>query len=309
MRRNKWVPRRAVAGPKTIDQIHEEAHRENQQQMIENLVSSKQGQGGNRGNDARKKSSRGPHQQQQSEDGWSMVPAARNRNFDKIDTNKLQNLGNRKPVDTDVMTLGPSRGGMNNWSKGSAGSRSSQSKEQNRFAPFGGSQMDSSSPSSDNFDNTNRRGASRSMGPPPMGRSSRGTSVDERNRAIQAVKGINTPPPTSNQPPMMSSSLKPPQGPPGKSISNPPPQMSSSASAPALQLLGKPDVNEDEMKDAASKLLEEFFHNCDVKEATRCVSEEFHKSNVAYFVQCAIELVLERSEQVCLQFCFLIQHF
>ena len=78
LRVNKWVPRRKVAGPKTIDQIHKEIEKDRNQQQLADLAYQAGGPskslGGNYGrggpqNDGRKKSS-----QRMDNDGWSITP-------------------------------------------------------------------------------------------------------------------------------------------------------------------------------------------------------------------------------------------
>ena len=78
LRVNKWVPRRKVAGPKTIDQIHKDIQNDRNQQQLADLAYQGGGGpskslGGNYGrdrggpqNDGRKKSS-----QRIDNDGWS----------------------------------------------------------------------------------------------------------------------------------------------------------------------------------------------------------------------------------------------
>ena len=56
LRRNNWKPRREKAGPKTIDQIHQEADREKTQKKLMEMqplpnIPQPQSNRGNRGND------------------------------------------------------------------------------------------------------------------------------------------------------------------------------------------------------------------------------------------------------------------
>lgn len=209
LRRNNWKPRREKAGPKTLDQIHQEAERE---KMAKKLMESQPlpsvpqgGGGGNRnnrgGDDNRNKrgSSRGGgHNQQGGDDEWSTVNykgGSRSSNFgqnEKIDTQKLLGLANNPKKDADNISLGPSMGMANRgWGKGSgSAAKSSHGTQQgNRYAAIQNSE--SSNYGADNRDQGSRQRyqASASMGNfNRHGSNSRGSSVDERQSALSAVK-------------------------------------------------------------------------------------------------------------------------
>jgi len=208
LRKDDWKPRRDVAGPKTIDQIHKEVQQEKDKQKLDDLLSKPLGGGGRDSRDGRggpgagpagmgKRGSRG-QQQSQGEDGWTSVPSRVTRQqapMERMDANKLRTMGQTmigRSADVENISLGPPGARGNNpftsWGKGSYGSRS-QTKEDpaslvkpNRFAAF------SAGGGSDNED-PRRSGAS--------GRGPGGN--DERARALQAVKNINTNGPQQQQ--------------------------------------------------------------------------------------------------------------
>jgi translation initiation factor 4G len=287
VRLDNWKPRRDVAGPKTIDQIHKEVEREKNQQQLENLL-NKPTRGGppggsgamggdrDRDRDRGKRSSRGPasgpgQSSNAQEDGWTNVPSrpARPAAFSAYDPNRLQTMtGKIGKVDADSMQLGP--GSKNQqftaWGKGSAGTRLSQTKEdaqKNRFAAFSSSSTEQA-PSSSADSDLSRRGASRSMGMSD----SRGASADERQRALQAVMtmaGSGTASPAARGFSAAVSASTAQAAPPTGDAPARAPSAEEAAHAQAAQLKGQPDLSEEEVEKLAKPLLDEFIHNCDVK--------------------------------------------
>lgn len=138
LRNNRWQKRREDAGPKTIDQIHEEVKNEQLKEKLNLMAppppppSSGRGGGGGGGrdlrDDQRKRSIKlasgggGGGSGGQSEDGWQPAPtrAAKVGN-EKFDTNKLKNIISKRE-NIEEIQLGPSRKG---WGQGSAGTKSS----------------------------------------------------------------------------------------------------------------------------------------------------------------------------------------
>lgn len=198
LRRNHWKPRREKAGPKTLDQIHQEAEREKTAKKLMEMQPLPNsggggGGGGNRGNrggdDNRNKrgSSRGGgHGQQGPDDEWNTVAykgSNRNPNFnEKIDAQKVISLATSGKKDADSLTLGlgPANRG---WGKGSGSAKSTQ--QGNRYAAI----QNSESNYGQDRDSGPRRNYSASMGNfNRHGSASRGSSVDERQSALSAVK-------------------------------------------------------------------------------------------------------------------------
>jgi len=300
LRLNNWKKRREDAGPKTIEQIHKDAEREKLEKSFTSNMPMNMGPPHSRDrgrDDNRKKSQRqgggGGPQQGSDQDGWTNVPQRAARVNERIDTNKIKNIGK---VDADSIQLGPSGGGMrpggfSSWGRGSASAKTSRQENdaqmQNRFAAFSNSGEPSPGPQTDsyggrrsnNFDNRNNR-------PSYMGRNSRGPSMDdERQKAIEAVKGFERPAPHSGPPPR---SITPSQKETPRSV----------APAPSADLLrGAPNLSYDSVEKLAKPLLDEFLHNCDLNEACICIKEKFHSSTISLFVELVFTLVLERSEK------------
>uniref|UniRef100_A0A674EHE2 Eukaryotic translation initiation factor 4 gamma, 1a n=1 Tax=Salmo trutta TaxID=8032 RepID=A0A674EHE2_SALTR len=100
LRRSGWVPRRGEQGPKTIDQIHKDAEREEQMQLVkvqQQLIGGRDqgGRGGQHGG-------QGARGSQPQDEGWNTVPiSTKNR---PIDTSRLSKI-------TKVSSSSRDRGG------------------------------------------------------------------------------------------------------------------------------------------------------------------------------------------------------
>ena len=177
LRTRKWVPRRTVAGPKTLDQIHKDVEREKKSQQLENLAYSGGGSskslGGRdaysgRSQDGRKRSSR------VNEDGWS---TAVKKPSEKIDAKMFTDPLMKKDPISQMF-----RPSFNSWGKGSGAKPSKEAgpsvMHSNRFNLLNQQNERSSSPSSDR-----PRMASRSVGGAM-------STTNERHAALQAVKDM-----------------------------------------------------------------------------------------------------------------------
>ena len=220
LRNNRWQKRREDAGPKTLDQIHDDMKNEQLRASLNIPVTPSQPPS-SRGRDQRdtredprKRSFKGTGGGQGEDGGWLSAPTrAAKLTGEKIDTNKLKNIVSKRENIEDIQ-LGPSsaKGGGVKWMHGSSGSKSSSRHEessafptvptimQNRFSALsssGGAGESSSGggpPSS--YDGRTSGGFSRpgrpglSSGPTSsssyMGRSSRGqSSENDKAKAIQ----------------------------------------------------------------------------------------------------------------------------
>ena len=140
LRQNGWRKRREDAGPKTIDQIHKEVEKEQMEMKIAHMTASLGSAPSNRRQDERRydrtddrrRSTKGPGPGQSgtTEDGWQAVPTRAARvTTEKIDTNRLRNIGSSK-VDADQMSFGPPRGGGGSFGAWGRGSQSGKSSKQ-----------------------------------------------------------------------------------------------------------------------------------------------------------------------------------
>ena len=140
LRQNGWKKRREDAGPKTIDQIHKEVEKEQMEMKIAHMTASLGSAPSNRRqddrrydrSDDRRRSTKGPGPGQSgtTEDGWQAVPTRAARvTTEKIDANRLRNIGSSK-VDADQMSFGPPRGGGGSFGAWGRGSQSGKSSKQ-----------------------------------------------------------------------------------------------------------------------------------------------------------------------------------
>ena len=208
LRRNQWKPRREKAGPKTLDQIHKEAEREKTAKKLMEMQplpnhnqggggGHNRGQGGGRDDNRNKRgASRGGGQGQGqgggADDDWNTVSRrGNNPNFnEKIDAQKVISLATSGKKDADSITLGlgPANRG---WGKGSGSAAKSPHPTQqgNRYAAIQDRQAEADARDAGGP----RRGYSASMGNfNRQGSASRGSSVDERQSALSAVKQFST---------------------------------------------------------------------------------------------------------------------
>nr|XP_029498326.1 eukaryotic translation initiation factor 4 gamma 1-like isoform X3 [Oncorhynchus nerka] len=153
LRRSGWVPRRGEQGPKTIDQIHKDAEREEQMQLVkvqQQLMSrndsggggggggggrggggggGRDGRGGDRDRGGRDQGGRGGQHggqgargSQPQDEGWNTVPiSTKNR---PIDTSRLSKITKPGALDFNNQLLAPQLGGKGmwgSWGKGSSG--------------------------------------------------------------------------------------------------------------------------------------------------------------------------------------------
>ncbi|XP_052211936.1 eukaryotic translation initiation factor 4 gamma 1-like isoform X2 [Dreissena polymorpha] len=309
LRKNNWIPRRVDNNPKTIDQIHKEVEKENQEkaflsQQAQMQNKSQGGRGGRRGPPS------GQMGGQAGSDGWNMVGAQRTPlKVDRsIDPSKMKI--SRQNVD-DSIQLGPGGGAgrFAGWGRGStggtAGGRASMEKEKqqqntapaNRFSALSKPEEDSSrrvggsSPA-----RGDSRGSRGGFGRPNL--SMQLSQEQEREKAVAATKAIVA---NQHQEEYVSregrgrgrgSSAEP-----RPTTVTPPPAVVPSNNAKVLP--------HDEMEKKTKAILDEYFQIHDVKEAQDCV-KEIAEANHRHFVSSAMNHVLERSSQSRKQTGFLL---
>jgi len=315
----KWEPRRKVAGPKTIDQVHKDIEKEQNQKQLENLAYTggpsrsmnyggrdDRGRGGPGGqNDGRKKSS-----QRMDPDGWSTTPvkAAPSKPTQAYDASMnpfLQrssgptNPFGKKDSSAGGLRLGGGPGGGSgfaSWGKGS-GSKMSNAGQQsmNRFDLLSSGTDRSSSPGPGG-----NRMASRSV-QGNMGGGG-GRSDYGRNDALQAVKNFGK--------------QSVPNGPsPGMRFGGPP--SLGASMAPAIRLEIGPEereiasnqqkvlkgndkfanLDDEDQKEALERrltsILNEYIHAPNVQEAKTEVLESIRADQMPFAVEHWINHVLE----------------
>ncbi|XP_067140206.1 eukaryotic translation initiation factor 4 gamma 3-like isoform X2 [Centruroides vittatus] len=279
LRGNNWVPRRDENNPKTIDQIHLEAHREaqEQQQLLQQTVFQK------RSFEDRNMNRKGRGSANYQDDGWNMQSSKTKGTIDPSKLKLPKSVG-----ETDIQ-LGH---GFAKWGQGSSGgnvkntNQDSENKStvlKNRFSalateqtypnyePRRGSQRSAASSRESSRSGSNNP-------PPPLRKSSSQTSTKERKQAIEAVKDFTN----SDGHKQVSVSQ-----------TN---ETLTKETTPHLILKGGNFSNE-EMEKKTKPLIDEFLHNSDLKEAILCVVETVNPTTAPVFISSAIFQVLERSSQ------------
>merc|ERR1711892_638903 len=151
LRRAKWVKWREEAGPKTIEQIHEEAQKEDLRVKLANMTPDPPPSRRSEARSDRRRSQMGRGKDSRNDRGrqdqdWNNVPSKAAKIQEKVDPSKLK----ISKVDINSMSFGPpggSRpGGFGNWSRGSASASQANKKmsmqeppalkQVNRFAMF-----------------------------------------------------------------------------------------------------------------------------------------------------------------------------
>lgn len=279
LRENNWIPRRDENNPKTIDQIHLEAHREaqEQQQLLQQTVFPK------RNLDDRNLNRKGRGSTNYQEDGWNMQSSKTKGTIDPSKLKVPKSVG-----ETDIQ-LGH---GFAKWGQGSSGgnvkttAQDSEAKStmlKNRFSALATTEQ--------NYSNYEpRRGSQRSAAssressrsgsnnppPPPLRKSSSQTSTKERKQIIETVKDFTK----------SDSHKQPPASQTNDNLIN----------ETNLVLKGG-NISNEEMEKKTKPLVDEFLHNLDFKEAVLCVVETVSLATAPVFVSSSIFQVLERSSQ------------
>uniref|UniRef100_A0A8C7IZ73 Eukaryotic translation initiation factor 4 gamma 1 n=1 Tax=Oncorhynchus kisutch TaxID=8019 RepID=A0A8C7IZ73_ONCKI len=313
LRRSGWVPRRGEQGPKTIDQIHKDAEREEQMQLVkvqqQFMSRNDSGGGGGGGRDqggrGGQHGGQGARGSQPQDEGWNTVPiSTKNR---PIDTSRLSKITKPGALDFNNQLLAPQLGGKGmwgSWGKGSSGGTTGAKPAAgtgrpatgNRFSALQQSVPPASSSDADRrVPQRSRRDSSRDARPPVTKRSfSRETEErrsdsrtpteppvrrvasmsDDRNRGSRDRGGSGS----RDRAPSKEAVVKRETGP-----TLPP-------AAPA-----KPAMTEEELDKKSSAIIEEYLHLNDMKEALQCVGELNSAPLLFVFVRNGLEDTLERS--------------
>lgn len=305
-----WKKRREEAGPKKIDQIHEDMKKEKLTAELNNmstmsLPKQRDSQGGGNMGDARRRSQRGGHT---TDDGWTLPTRPARNTLDKVDTNKLKSIS-RNTTDVESISLGPKGGGFGGWGKGSAGagSRGSSARQDeintsNRYASFSSSEASSNSPYEGRTSGGYERSGggyqgrtSGSYGRPGsyVGRSSRGQSVDEKAKAIQAVKdqysgGAGG---RSVSTIMSSDSDRGRTAIPSKSASMRIPSKKREHSL----FQGDANAEREKLETISESRVNEFLSTKDYIEVYQGLKEKFHANTIHIFLETTFNNMLERS--------------
>merc|ERR1740124_567054 len=160
LRLAKWVKRREEAGPKTLEQIHEEVKKEELRVKLANMTPDPPPSRRSEDRSDRRRSQMGRGKDNRNDRGrqdqdWNNVPSKAAKIQEKVDPSKLK----LSKVDINAMSFGPpggSRpGGFGNWSRGSASASHANKKmsmqeppalkQVNRFAMFCDDDGDSAS--------------------------------------------------------------------------------------------------------------------------------------------------------------------
>ncbi|KAI9599450.1 armadillo-type protein [Syncephalis fuscata] len=137
LRNDKWVPRRAAAGPKTIAQIHEEALKQKQEAEAMRRAKSGGGRTGGgsggppMGQHLNRSDSRGGNSNRGG-DGWSTVGGGATRKVN--DLSSFGNLARSKTVSTG-MSLGPGGNVFNALGGGAKGGKTEPAKDKEEGKP------------------------------------------------------------------------------------------------------------------------------------------------------------------------------
>ncbi|XP_078338114.1 eukaryotic translation initiation factor 4 gamma 1-like isoform X6 [Crassostrea virginica] len=292
LRKCKWIPRRDENNPKTLDQIHKEAQKEEQERQIflQQATQQQKAQGG-RGGGAR--GSRGPPGSGMGggSDGWNTVGKPNIRvDRQSIDPSRLKIT--KQNLDESNIQLGPG-GGTNRfsgWQRGSTGGGARNSVEQekantpsNRFSALSKPEDDSRG----RFGTSPARGDSRGRGSGGFGRPQRATPrssmEQEKERALAAVRDVVGGQTTPRQGQSRESSR-------GREPHRMDIEKSSKPAPPAAK-----ELTEEEIEKKTKTILDEYLHVHDMKEAILCVEELKSPSVMHCFVSSAVNHVLERS--------------
>ncbi|XP_054159243.1 eukaryotic translation initiation factor 4 gamma 3-like isoform X2 [Oppia nitens] len=302
MRKNNWKVRRDENLPKTIEEIHKDAQKEDEQKSRDLQQHT-----------LRKHEERKKGNQNDANDGnqWKTVTGRKSQNAmppAKIDFALMKN----QMQSHDNIQLGP-MGGIGNWSLGSRGGGSStrptadDKQPPNRFSPLDlndnrkQSHKTLSSRDSSKGRSNQQHGysqSSRSGG----GRSQTGGRGAEKDEAISLARSFSS----HRQSPSESSPIYPNMTSRNSSLSG-----SREASAPNSrsssirretpdienQLKGSTSISDKELGDKCIASIQEYLNVKNFKESVLDVTTVCHDSNVDTYVTTALNIALDNSSQ------------
>ncbi|XP_063772684.1 eukaryotic translation initiation factor 4 gamma 1 isoform X3 [Pseudophryne corroboree] len=306
-----WIPRRADAGPKTIDQIHKEAEMEKQREQVKvQQLMSKQDK--RREPPGRPTGGRGS---QPTDDGWNTVPISKGSR--PIDTSRITKITKLGAIDSNQL-LAP--GGRLSWGKGSSGGTGAKPAESapetgrpatstlNRFSAL---QQAASSESQDARRAVQRGSSSRERSEKDRGdrfdRSERFDKGDlfERSDRSERARAVLTKRSYSKETDDRSrerealipqeavrkvASMTEPRDHSKESIKRETPTPAAPTAA-----VSNSSMSEEELEKKSRSIIEEYLHINDMKEALQCVQELNSATMLFVFVRNGIESTLERS--------------
>merc|ERR1719431_1759811 len=316
LRLAKWKKRREEAGPKTIEQIHEEAKKEELRVTLANMTPdpppsrrsedrsdrrrSQMGRDGRGNKDSRNDRGR------QDQD-WNNVPSKAAKIQEKVDPTKLK----LSKVDINQMSFGPpggSRpGGFGNWSRGSASASQANKKmsmqdppalkQVNRFAMFGDDDGDSVAmpPPSNTYHGRasepayrtgNYGGANRSRDNSKEGfggRNSREGSYIGRHSREGSYSGRN-----SREGSYSGRTSR--EG--GRIL-----EREIITEGVTSILKGNKCEGRSQLVEKTKPILAEYFHNVDLVEAFNCISKLYHIETIHLLVENILDTVVEKKEK------------
>nr|XP_057935680.1 eukaryotic translation initiation factor 4 gamma 1-like isoform X2 [Doryrhamphus excisus] len=313
LRENNWVPRRGDQGPKTIDQIHKEAeleeHRE-QMKVQQALISKKESVGGpgSRMGGPGSGSRGGPHTPSRGVspqgDGWNTVTICKNRPYDG---SRLSKITKTSAFDAHSQCLAPGGKGALSWGRGSSGGSSTKAPDSgpetgarpatstlNRYSALQQSASGSSLESDRRV--PQRNSSSRERGE-QFDRSDHGLDRrDDRDRhriQVAPTRSFSRENERSREraDPVRRVANRTDDRDQGRENV----RRETSSTPPPTQVSTKPSLTVEELTKKSKAIIEEYLHNIDIKEPLQCVQEINCPQMLSVFVQCGLELTLERS--------------
>lgn len=305
LRKDNWVPRRANNNPKTIEQIHKEAHEEEQKKQAEMqraVMERARGGGGSIGNRSSGGGGRGCPPQagvNAGEDGWNTV--TRPPKSQIVDPQRLR-LTKRDQVDDNIQ-LGPGRG-MSTWQFGSRGggkvstpanvAQESDKQQMNRYSLLNSQGFDQPI---DSRTRGGRSGAAQGGQGFRTSRDYQGSMSGPAGRAIGSRPSLERNVDGASRQDLCE--LSSPAS--SRSASHEPQLVDATQSMGAVSASPSNAVevefSPEEMEKKTKSLMEEYLHINDIKEATECVKELGSSSSLHLFVYHSQLLNLERTPQ------------
>lgn len=280
LRRNNWIPRREDNKPKTKAQVHEEVKREEIEQQIALATTPNRRDDRDRDRDRDRKRSRDNRGPSMDNDGWNTVASTKNRA--SFDSSRIKNTFNRPgAVESKEVIL---RGtGFGNWARGSLGGglkdqHEDVKQQENRFNVL------SDSMGGNPISGDNRRGA------PSMGRLAPGGGGPPR----QCGFGSKSMPPPSNDKESALSAVKKFVGNDRSKSTSRPESRDNSVPRENDALKGPASLDAEAAEKFAIAIIEEYAHTADPDEAKLWIKERYSMSTIKFFVQYALEWVLDR---------------
>ncbi|XP_053267682.1 LOW QUALITY PROTEIN: eukaryotic translation initiation factor 4 gamma 3-like [Pleuronectes platessa] len=260
LRLHKWVSRRANQGPKTIDQIHEEAklEEEEEQRKVQQQLYFK---------DTRRRPEQREQREQrdpevQGEETWNTVPMRKNGRT--IDPNKIPKISKMD----EKIQLGPRA--QVTWVKGSGGGAKANDSELSRTAVLNRFSVLQFDPS-----------PQPSTTPPQNPDFDAGTTHGSRSSTEKKC---------SNKPLISAPKVTEVESEPERS------RVREPVKPEPVQTIEEPARSEEEIKRKCKSIIDEFLHLKDFKEAVQCVVELDLGSQSHIFIRVGVESTLERSQ-------------